>query len=232
MIGRDRLDQMWPTESGANARGESDPAVSAEQAKAQHAAAMEAFEALRTAALGWGSLAARISQSALSSREQEPIRALDSTITHLIAARREVLSSRRQLEWAEERVRQLESANAKQIDTINSLVNKNDALHSAVGAVRHGTICMHQSHAGVVTRVIDDEVVVRYDSPDGPLEQVYDRSQFSKGQVPAEGDVVEARVFMWHRPHMSRRVADLVTPKEAEAMRQSGGRRPNGPVEF
>jgi hypothetical protein len=232
MIGRDRLDQMWPTEPGDNARGESDPAVSAERAKAQHAAAMEAFEALRTAAHGWGNLAGRISQSALAAREQGTIRALDITTTHLIAARREVLTSRQQLEWAEQRVRHLESANAKQMDTIDSLVNTSDALQSVFGAAGRGTICMHQSHTGVVTRVIDDEVVVRYDSPDGPLEQVYDRSQFSKGQVPAEGDAVEARVFMWHRPHMSRGVEDLVTPKEAEAMRQSGGRRPNGPVEF
>jgi hypothetical protein len=41
-----------------------------------------------------------------------------------------------------------------------------------------------------------EQVEVTYETLDGPLKQVYDRTQFVPGKVPEEGDAVEAHVII------------------------------------
>lgn len=152
--------------------------------------------------------------------------------TKLILSRRETLAAYQHADWVEQRTDQLEAANAQLVRTNASLVNANTALQGLFCAAVRGTLCMHEEHAGIVTRVVDDEVVVRFETADGPVEQVYSRGQFIEDQMPADGDRVEARVFLWRRTHSSRGVEHAFSSEEIEAMKQTRGRRPDGVVEF
>ena len=59
---------------------------------------------------------------------------------------------------------------------------------------------MHGTHSGVVTDVEGEEIVVVYETDHGPIEQIYDRTQFREGNVPNVGDDVKAHVFVTSGP--------------------------------
>ena len=51
-----------------------------------------------------------------------------------------------------------------------------------------------ESHRGVVSEVLGDEVEITYETPAGPLKQIYSKEQFDGGILPNEGVDVEAKV--------------------------------------
>jgi len=109
--------------------------------------------------------------------------------TQLISERRAVLT-------AHQRHAQLTSQHEVVLEGICELAKANKALQAALIAQAAGRICFHETHSGSVTEILGDQVAVTYETPDGPLKQVYDRTQFMHGKLPEEGDVVEAHVMI------------------------------------
>jgi hypothetical protein len=95
-----------------------------------------------------------------------------------------------------------------------------------------GRLAMHEPNGGVVTRVVDGQVTVQYDTPDGPLEQVYDWSQFVGGNLPQEGDRIEAHVFAWCRPHSPQGIDRFLTPQEIDDANRASEKGSTGPREI
>jgi hypothetical protein len=54
--------------------------------------------------------------------------------------------------------------------------------------------CIIESHRGVVSDVLGNQVEITYETPAGPIKQIYNREQFRGGVIPNEGDDVEAKV--------------------------------------
>jgi hypothetical protein len=88
----------------------------------------------------------------------------------------------------------LASENAALRDAVFDLAKANKALQSAIGVHVAGRLCLLEFHRGVVTEIIGEQVEVTYDTPEGPLKQIYNCSQFMNGKIPNEGDRIEASV--------------------------------------
>ena len=111
----------------------------------------------------------------------------------------QLISERRLLLSAQSRGEYLEAQNEKQLEYIGELVKASRAIQAALIGKAQGTIIMHETHRGTATEVEGDEVAVTYETPDGPIEQVYHRSQFVHGDLPEEGDQLEAHVIVTKR---------------------------------
>lgn len=106
-------------------------------------------------------------------------------------------------------------------------------LSEALGAGQEGRLCMCEANEGTVVRVVDDDVVVRYDTCAGRLEQLYDRQQFVGGRFPREGDRFEARIFAWTSPQETPRgIESFLTEEELAHVKRADARRGSGPVEI
>lgn len=57
---------------------------------------------------------------------------------------------------------------------------------------RNGRPIILESHQGVVSEVVRDDVEITYETMAGPIKQIYHREQFV-GTVPKEGDHVEPK---------------------------------------
>jgi hypothetical protein len=77
----------------------------------------------------------------------------------------------------------------------------------------NGTLCLSEVHEGTVTRVVDDEVEVVYETDGDIIEQVYDRRQFINA-APQENDHVRVVVSMWLRPPEPKDPDAFLTPQE------------------
>ncbi len=70
-----------------------------------------------------------------------------------------------------------------------------DTRLASVGAyARYHLPYIMESHRGVVSEVLGNQVEITYETPAGPLKQIYSREQFVGGTIPNEGDDVEAKV--------------------------------------
>ena len=132
-----------------------------------------------------------------------------------------------------DRIKVLESHFDGALQRIGELTNLNAALQAVVLARAQGTVCMREMHRGVVTDVQGDEVVVVYETKQGPVEQVYTRQQFRDGKVPDQGDNVTAYVILTRAPKdVEQRFAEMESeekPDEFAAFREKGV---SGPIEI
>lgn len=132
-----------------------------------------------------------------------------------------------------DRLKAMESRLDGALQCISELTTVNRTLHAAVLAGARGALCLHETHRGVVTDVEGDEVVVVYETNDGPLEQVYTRQQFREDKVPDQGDNVTAYVILTRTPKdVEQRFAEMESqekPDEFAAFREKGV---SGPIEI
>ena len=130
--------------------------------------------------------------------------------SQVIAARRTGLSARREAE-------RLASQSDKLLGCVSEQAKAIRALQAALIARDAGALCMHETHRGVVTDVEGDEIAVTYETEEGPVEQVYERSQFVDGKVPAVGDAIEAHVLVTRdATNMAGRWAKLEAEERAD----------------
>lgn len=121
--------------------------------------------------------------------EHESTLEVERLKSQVIAARQAELSARREAERRENQTDKLLECVSEQAKAIR-------ALQAALIARDAGALCMHETHRGVVTDVEGDEVAVTYETEEGSVEQVYQRSQFVQGQLPEVGDAIEAHVLV------------------------------------
>lgn len=89
-------------------------------------------------------------------------------------------------------------------------------------------LCMHEKNEGRVVHVGDDGVEVEYETPGGPLTQVYHREQFLGGKLPEEGHHFEAQVFAWSWPHVPQGIEHLLTPEQIDAISKASEKGTGG----
>ncbi len=106
------------------------------------------------------------------------------------------------------------------------ILELSDALHVS------GRMCMHEQNQGVVTRVIDDDVIVTFETAEGPLEQIYHRSQFLNDLPPEEGSRIEAHVLIWAKPHTPTGIDRFATPKDIEDAARASEQGTSGPIDI
>ena len=136
--------------------------------------------------------------------------------TQLIFLHRQLLELQTRLEEAQRQVARLEKQNDGQLDCISGLVDANVSLQQALIEQERGRLCMHEASEGIVTRRLDDGVVVEFDTPEGAREELFEDRQFLRGRTPDEGDHVEAHVFVWQRPHTPAGVERYLTAEEIQ----------------
>jgi hypothetical protein len=137
--------------------------------------------------------------------------------SQLIALHRQVIEVQARLEEADRQVRRLERQNDGQLDCIADALKANAALQGALLARQSGTLCIHEYHKGVVTRALDDGVLVEFETSEGIVEHFYEQAQFVRGRMPEEGDEVEAHAFVWRQPRSSVPIEEILSPEEIEA---------------
>lgn len=60
------------------------------------------------------------------------------------------------------------------------------------------TLWIQEEFDGVVVRhVSGEQVTVEYDTPAGPLEQIYGKDHFVDGKIPKVGSELRVQVFVW-----------------------------------
>lgn len=109
--------------------------------------------------------------------------------TQLIAERRALLAARQS-------ETQLQEEKGKLLDTVCELVKLNKSLQESMIGAHQSRICFHEAHRGVVSDSIGDQIEVVFDTKNGEVRQIYDRSQFVCQRMPTEGQKVEAHVFL------------------------------------
>ena len=85
-------------------------------------------------------------------------------------------------------------------ERLNQLIS--DPTRAAIGPPRPRIM---ESHRGVVSEVLGNQVEITYETSAGPLKQIYNREQFVGGVIPNEGDNVEAKVTVTvvdHEPNV------------------------------
>jgi hypothetical protein len=133
---------------------------------------------------------------------------------------------------AAQTVQRLNKQTEDQLTCIRELIQANRALQQALLERNGDQLCMHERNEGVVIRVVDDEVVVRFETTDGPLEQVYHRSQFIGNKLPEEGHRIESHVFAWCRPYSAQGVDRFLTPQEIQDVFRASEKGIGGPLEI
>lgn len=156
--------------------------------------------------------------------------------THLIYAARELSEKLEnkdtQLERARREIHRLRKQVDRQLARTRELLHQNMSLQQGLLRRAEGRLCMHETNEGIVTRVLDDELVVQYDTAEGPLEQLYSSEQFVAGKAPKEGERIEVHVFAWARPHTPQGIDHLLTPEEQRDVYDAAERATSGPLDF
>lgn len=106
----------------------------------------------------------------------------------------QLISEQRALLLSRQSEVQLQTQNEKLLDGVCELTKVNKALQTVLVSEKQGKICFHEQHVGVVTEIVGDQVEVTYE-PNG-IVQIYHRSQFVHGKLPAEGSRIEAHVII------------------------------------
>jgi hypothetical protein len=120
--------------------------------------------------------------------------------TQLIEQRRALrLASKRNEELSNQHGKLVEQQ-AKVVDAICDLTAACIAMQSALIGKQEGRVCLHETHKGVVSAVIGDQLEVTYETPDGPIKQIYSRKQFVEHNVPKEGDALDGYVILTRKP--------------------------------
>lgn len=116
--------------------------------------------------------------------------------TQLMAEKRAIIFARKAASNAEVRINELKAQNEKLLDAIYSLVKSKEALQSALIASSDGTLCMQETHYGIVNEASEEQVEVAYDTSSGVIKQSYTANQFFRGKLPREGNTIETNVFV------------------------------------
>lgn len=155
--------------------------------------------------------------------------------TQLLVAQRDLLEERECAKdtqaSADGKMARLLRQNDGQLDCIRDLSRANAALQQAMINRSDGRLAMHEHNSGVVVDCVDDHVAIRYETNEGPIEQIYHVNQFARGQVPKPGDRIEAHVFAWRREHEPKGIEHYLTPEEIEHAREAFEKGTTGPVE-
>ena len=107
-----------------------------------------------------------------------------------------------------------------------------EELKRAVGVPKEDRLCSFELTHGVVTHCLDDEIVVRYDTPFGKLEQIYDKSQIIAKEKVVKGAKIEALCFAWVRPNVPKGFDRFFTPEELKRVEEAAAKRGPGPTEI
>jgi hypothetical protein len=81
-----------------------------------------------------------------------------------------------------------------------------------------GDLALSERHTGIVHRVTDSFVVVRYGEGDEAFESEYPRTQFSGGITIERGDRIEAAIGLWHQKHYPRGIDHMLSQDEQTAL--------------
>ncbi len=95
-----------------------------------------------------------------------------------------------------------------------------------------GEIVLIQKYGGVVTRVADNKITVRYGSGDNIFELEYDLSQFRKESLPQRGDEITAQVILQRKTYEPKGVDHYLTKKEQQELDDHGKNVQSGAVEL
>jgi hypothetical protein len=140
-----------------------------------------------------------------------------------------------ELRKSERRKKELERTNDALLEYVSQVNRRLEAyqeLERVIGVREGSRLCNFEATEGIVVRVLDDEVVVRYETPFGKLEQVYDRSQFFAKETIREGARIEARCFAWVRPHIPKGIDRFFTSVEVKRVEEAANKRRTGPSEI
>lgn len=108
----------------------------------------------------------------------------------------QLIEQRRALLLADRSIADLRKQNERLVDVVCDATSANKALQGAMLAQREGRLCLHETHRGVVSAVVGEQIEVTYETAEGPLKQIYQRDQFIGSKLPQEGDSVEAHVML------------------------------------
>lgn len=84
--------------------------------------------------------------------------------------------------------------------SLGDMEKANKTLQQALGARREGSLCMFESHEGVVMEVGEDSVVVTYSVNGEYVDQTYRKEQFIGGRLPKKGDRLAVYVHVAELP--------------------------------
>ncbi|MCX7049894.1 MAG: hypothetical protein NTX50_30980 [Candidatus Sumerlaeota bacterium] len=122
--------------------------------------------------------------------EKEKLRIENETLkTQLIGERRGNTSLRREKERLQETHDDLLKLNLTQADIIRT-------QEKAIEAKANGRVKLHATYPGEVKEIVGEEILVVYETSNGPIEQIYCRSQFTDGVLPEPGQSVETHVIL------------------------------------
>jgi hypothetical protein len=108
----------------------------------------------------------------------------------------QMIEQRRALLVARQSNDELNKKNDRLVEIVCDLTKSTQALQRALLAKEDSKICLYETHEGVVSEVVGDQIQVTFETENGPLRQVYHRSQFMGKKLPDEGEIVEANVFL------------------------------------
>lgn len=157
--------------------------------------------------------------------EDAQLKEADRAESQQIADQRELLILKKQNA-------RLKVQNDGQLECIGNLSRTNlaftDAMIGKNCAVR---IC--EARQGRVIRVESDHATIAYDTADGRVEHVYNRTQFVDQKLPDEGDYVQAHAFIAFKPGPVRKLDEFKPAiggaDEFKAFRE---KRKTGPIVF
>lgn len=108
----------------------------------------------------------------------------------------QLISEKRALLIARQSEVRLQSENDKLIDGVCELTKVNKILQAVLIAGHQKRVCFHETHVGVVSDSVGEQIEVTYETQDGPLKQIYNRKQFIHQKLPSEGERIEAHVVV------------------------------------
>jgi len=113
-----------------------------------------------------------------------------------------------------------------------SLRRANGLLQQALLKETAGELQLHEHHRGIIVRIIDDMVVIRFDTAQGMMEQTYEKGKFVKPEELQEGDRVQVCCFAWTRRHIPQGLESILTQTEIEHAIQADKHRTPSPLEI
>lgn len=152
-----------------------------------------------------------------------------TSLIHMVREKRELQFAFKE---SRENIAHLRRQADGQLALIHQLISANRALQQSFLEQTADRLCLHESNEGIVVRVVDDTIVVRYDTSEGPLEQAYHKEQFVGKKLPDEGDRIEFHAFGWSRPHQSQGIERFLTGEEAKDVSDAFEKGSTGPLEI
>lgn len=120
----------------------------------------------------------------------------------------------------------------KQLSEVTGLREANKNLREALFQKKVGKLQLQEEHVGIVTRLIDDVVVIRFETQAGVIEQTYDRNTLLTPDVLKEGDRVMACCFLWARRHVPKGLGSILSPEEIQHVIEIDKCRTPSPLEI